>query len=362
MDILVGLQFGDEAKGRIIDYITKNCYSAVARWAGGANCGHSIVVNGDKIVLHLLPSAVLHPQVNLYMGSQMVICPDTLLQEIQDLENRGLRIRHRLFIAHNAHLVLPKHKILDAERESGLNPIGTTKKGIGPAYEDKVARRGARMEDLAMYGYSSLSQCVYNDIPERIENEANVLFEGAQGTFLDIDHGTYPYFTSSNTIAASACVSFGVAPWKIRQVIGVTKAYCTRVGNGPFDTELTNSVGEHIRNVGQEYGSTTGRPRRCGWLDADILKKAVLINGITRLALTKLDVLTGLPHISIKCNNGGLLTLPGWTEDISWCRNYYDLPDNARDYIDKIESVIGENQGFIEFISVGPERDQMIIR
>ncbi len=417
----VGAQWGDEGKGKIVDWLAPYA-DIVARFQGGNNAGHTLVVDGEKTVLHVVPSGILHEgKVNL-IGPGVVVDPDILLEEIDALIVRGvLKDPSRLRVSGRAHVILPWHTALDKAREAarGKASIGTTGRGIGPAYEDKVARRGIRVADLlhpaslaakldiiaeaknfelseyhgaAKIDVEALKQKAlgwserlgpYVDHTGHILDRAlragkSVLFEGAQGTFLDIDHGTYPFVTSSNCVAGAVCTGSGVGPTKIDRVLGITKAYTTRVGAGPFPTEDHGEGGDALRKAGNEFGATTGRPRRCGWFDAVVLREAVTVNGITDLAINKLDILSGMAEIPIATTykiDGKLTeyfpmtldeveraepiyeTLPGWSEDVTGVRRMEDLPDNARRYIDRIETLV-EVQA--SFISVGPGRDEII--
>ncbi len=421
--VAVGAQWGDEGKGKIVDWLAPRA-DLVARFQGGNNAGHTLVVDGEKTILHVVPSGILHPgSVNL-IGPGVVIDPAILLKEIEALTERGiLRDPSRLRLSGRAHVILEWHRALDGAREdaAGEDAIGTTKRGIGPAYEDKVARRGIRVADLLqpetlrdkldriataknfeltkLYGAEPVDvdalerDCVewgrrlqpYVDHTGRILDVAlregkSVLFEGAQGTFLDIDHGTYPFVTSSNCVAGAVCTGSGVGPTRIDRVLGITKAYTTRVGGGPFPTELEDAMGEKLRQAGSEFGATTGRPRRCGWLDAVMLREAVTVNGITHLAINKLDILSGFEEIQVavqyridgKLTNDFPMTLdeleraepvyesrPGWREDVSGVREYAELPGNARRYIEYIERLLDVPAAFI---SVGPGRDATIAR
>ena len=419
----VGAQWGDEGKGKIVDWLARRA-DLVARFQGGNNAGHTLVVDGETTILHVVPSGILHSaSVNL-IGPGVVIDPAILLSEIAALTERGiLRDPSRLRVSGRAHVILPWHLALDGAREAaaGEAAIGTTKRGIGPAYEDKVARRGLRVADLLQpdslrakidriaeaknfelvefYHAEAIdvdaleAQCVewgrelgpYVDHTGRILDVAlregkSVLFEGAQGTFLDIDHGTYPFVTSSNCVAGAVCTGSGVGPTRIDRVLGITKAYTTRVGSGPFPTELDDAVGERLRTAGNEFGATTGRPRRCGWLDAVMLREAVTVNGMTDLAINKLDILSGMGELQIatqyridgKLTRDFPMTLdeleaaepvfesqPGWTEDVSDIREYDDLPGNARRYIETIERLVDVPAAFV---SIGAGRDATIAR
>ena len=420
--VAVGAQWGDEGKGKIVDWLAPRA-DLVARFQGGNNAGHTLVVEGEKTVLHVVPSGILHPaSVNL-IGPGVVVDPVVLLEEMDALTERGiLRDPSRLRVSGRAHVILPWHTALDKAREEAAKgrAIGTTGRGIGPAYEDKVARRGIRVADLLhtesllgrleriaeaknfeltqYYKWDPINvaelhaQAVewgrrlepYVDHTGRLLDRAlregkSVLFEGAQGTFLDIDHGTYPFVTSSNCVAGAVCSGSGVGPTKIDRVLGITKAYTTRVGGGPFPSEDEGEVGERLRQAGDEFGATTGRPRRCGWLDVVMLREAVTVNGFTDLAINKLDVLAGfeeLPVVTAYRIDGKLThdfpmtldelrraepvyeTFPGWSEDISGARRVEDLPDTARRYIEAIERLVDVPAALL---SIGPGRDETIV-
>ncbi len=419
--IAVGTQWGDEGKGKIVDLLTPSI-DVVVRYQGGANAGHTMVIGGQRTILHLVPSGILHEQCICIIGNGVVVDPKVLIDEIDGLHQQGyLKDPARLSLSHNAHLVLPYHKLIDQLREEALGSarIGTTGRGIGPAYEDKAGRSGIRAGDLVdpnifrhrleeilpyknrqieMLGGKTfsfdeiadmgeewsrrLAKHVY-DVEEllhkKIKNGSNILFEGAQGTALDVDHGTYPFVTSSNTVAGAACCGAGIGPTMIDDVLGITKAYTTRVGNGPFPTELHDEVGEHLQEHGKEFGSTTGRKRRCGWFDAVVVRHAARVNGLTMLALTKLDVLSGLKSIKI-CTGyhiGDKVVddfpasfskfediipiyeeMPGWEDDISEKRELGDLPTSAKNYVNRIEELIGVP---ISLLSVGSERSAHIL-
>lgn len=421
--IVVGTQWGDEGKGRVIDNLAGQS-QMVVRFQGGDNAGHTIVTDDGEFKFHLLPSGILYPHVIAVIGNGVVISPRVLCEEIDRLKARGYSVEN-LRISVNAHLIMPYHILLDAANETmlGRRKIGTTKRGIGPAYTDKAARLGIRVQDIAdakilrqkldtaIGVKNDLLEKVYNspgvdpfEVRERYEQYADklapyiadtsllidkalkrgesVLFEGAQGTLLDIDHGTYPFVTSSNPIAGAACVGAGVGPTRIDEVIGVCKAYTTRVGEGPFPTELSGDLEDHFVKKGGEFGTTTGRQRRCGWLDLVILKYAVRLNGLTGLAVTKLDVLSGLdrievcsmyeheydshkdnyvdfpPHQSIFYHCAPVYeTMPGWHDDISGARKLSDLPPEARDYLKLIEEEAGVP---IKSVSVGPGREEIV--
>ncbi|MCB9604259.1 MAG: adenylosuccinate synthase [Sandaracinus sp.] len=412
--VVVGAQWGDEGKGKIVDLLTPFA-EVVVRYAGGANAGHTLVVRGEKIVLHLVPSGILHPGQECIVGQGCVVDPGTLLEEIDLLEERGISTKNRLWVADRAHVVMPHHKLVDGLREQADPKIGTTKRGIGPAYEDKVGRVGLRIGDLVRPGLEAKVAANLASWSARIESlggttpsaaeitatllahgerlrpyvadgarragdavarGAKVLLEGAQGTMLDIDYGTYPFVTSSSATSGGACTGGGVPPTRIERVIGIAKAYATRVGGGPFPTELHGEAGEALRQAGAEFGATTGRPRRCGWLDVPALRFAARVNGMTSIALTKLDVLTGMPTLQLANGyrlDGELLdeppfeglervepvyeSHPGWTEDLSGCRTKEELPANARAYLARIEELVGCPIGIV---SVGPDRDQTI--
>jgi len=421
--VVVGTQWGDEGKGRIIDNLAEKS-QMVVRFQGGNNAGHTIVNEQGEYKFHLIPSGILYAHVTAVIGNGVVVDPRVLCGELDTLRQRGVSADN-LRLSGNAHLIMPYHILLDAAHETqlGKRKIGTTKRGIGPAYTDKAARLGIRVQDLldkkilrqkldtAIGEKNDLLEKVYNSpgvdrfevmeqyaeyadrlnpyiadtsllIDKALRRDEQVLFEGAQGCLLDIDHGTYPFVTSSNPIAGAACVGAGVGPTKINEVTGVCKAYTTRVGEGPFPTELTNELGDHLVNQGNEYGTTTGRKRRCGWLDLVILKYAVRLNGLTGLAITKLDVLSGLDQIKV-CSmyeyqhdghnenfvdfpshqsvfyhcNPVYQTLPGWKEDISGVRKLADLPREARDYLDLIAEEAGV---LVKMVSVGPGRDELV--
>ena len=420
--VVVGLQYGDEGKGKITDVLSaKSDY--VVRFQGGDNAGHTVYAGEEKFVLHLLPSGVLQCKGKCIIANGVVVNPKAFLKEIGQIEEKGMRTDH-VFISRRAHVIMPYHILLDTyrEEEEGGTQIGTTKKGIGPCYEDKIARVGIRMVDLLnpevlaekikknLKTKNSLFQKyfekskldfdeIYNEflalgetlkdrivdteveLNQAIHDGKNILFEGAQAAMLDIDFGTYPYVTSSSPTTGGVCSGAGVPPTSLENLIGVAKAYTTRVGNGPFPTELNDEIGEEMRKVGNEFGATTGRPRRCGWLDLVSLKHATMINGINNLVITKLDVLSGMPTLRIatkyKTEDGKIIDyftssttklykyepmyeeLEGWTEDITNARTYDELPDNAKKYIEFIEKHLGIN---VYLVSVGPERTQNIIR
>lgn len=420
--VVVGLQYGDEGKGKITDVLSaKSDY--VVRFQGGNNAGHTVYVRDEKFVLHLLPSGVLQCKGKCIIANGVVVDPKAFVTEIEKLEQKRGRTDH-IFISRRAHVIMPYHILLDTyrEEEQGGVQIGTTKKGIGPCYEDKIARVGIRMIDLLnpeilrekieknlkiknalfekyfekpildvesiYHEYLKIGERLKErivdtelELNEAIKDGKNILFEGAQALMLDIDFGTYPYVTSSSPSTGGVCAGAGVPPTALENLIGVAKAYTTRVGNGPFPTELDNDLGEKIRQVGGEFGATTGRPRRTGWLDLVSLKHACMINGINNLVITKLDVLTGLETLKIatkyKTEDGKIIDyftssttklyqyeavyeeLKGWREDITMARSYDELPENARKYIEFIEEYLGIN---VCLVSVGPERNQNIIR
>ena len=426
--VVVGTQWGDEGKGKIVDWLTDHA-EGVVRFQGGHNAGHTLVIGGRKTALQLIPSGIMRPGVKCYVGNGVVVDPAHLLAEIQRLEGLGLDVRSRLFISEACPLILPMHVALDVAREarregSAGGKIGTTGKGIGPAYEDKVARRALRVQDLkhpqrlaaklaelvelhnaeltTVLGASPLEmqpmldaalvaaeqlRPLMADVGYRLHNAhlagSNLLFEGAQGTLLDIDHGTYPYVTSSNCVAGNAAAGSGVGPGMLHYVLGITKAYTTRVGGGPFPTELPidepGTVGHLLSTVGQERGTVTGRARRCGWLDAAALKRSIIINGVSGLCITKLDVLDGLPEIQV-CVGYRLgaqtldvlpldaddiahcqpiyETLPGWAETTAGLTNWEQLPLNARRYLERVQTLIGAP---IDMVSTGPDRVHTIL-
>jgi adenylosuccinate synthase len=418
---VLGAQWGDEGKGKIVDLLTPR-FSIVGRYQGGHNAGHTVYVSGRKFVLHLIPSGILHPGVTCIIGNGVVVDPNALFAELDELLGMGVDVGGRLIVSDKAHLILPYHRELDvlAEARRGEQKIGTTSRGIGPAYEDKIGRRGIRIGDLADQSASgSLVTAVRENVAARnrlvgnaemrwedvladlrrawtrlqplvrdtslfLHNEIRagkrVLFEGAQGTLLDIDHGTYPFVTSSNSTAGGAATGLGVGPGAIGTVLGVAKAYTTRVGGGPLPTELTGELGERLRETGQEYGASTGRPRRCGWYDAVAVRYAARVNGLHALAITKLDVLDGLDRLEIctayRCGDETLMempsdlaqlsacepiyeTMPGWSEPTKGITRFEDLPPNARDYVARLEETSGVAAAII---STGSDRDHTIIR
>jgi adenylosuccinate synthase len=415
---VLGAQWGDEGKGKIVDLLTPN-FSIVGRYQGGHNAGHTVYANGRKFVLRLLPSGILHAGITCVIGNGVVVDPTALFEEIDELGRAGIAMGDRLHVSDKAHLILPYHKELDrlSEARRGERKIGTTSRGIGPAYEDKIARRGIRVGDLA--NPAALEEAVRHNvearnrlIPESTMDWRQVLddlarawtrmaplvtdvslflakaraagkaimFEGAQGTLLDIDHGTYPYVTSSNATIGGVCTGLGVGPRAIDTVLGVAKAYTTRVGEGPLPTELTGEIGERLRESGQEFGAVTGRPRRCGWYDAVAVRYAVRVNGLDALALTKLDVLDSLPELQVctayRCGNTTLTempgdvaqlaactpiyeTIPGWKTPTRGIRSYDALPREARAYVARLEEITGVPAAIV---STGSGREETILR
>ncbi len=419
--VVIGTQWGDEGKGKIVDWLTDHA-RGVVRFQGGHNAGHTLVVNGKKTVLRLIPSGILREGVECFIGNGVVLSPEALLKEIDELETAGVNVATRLKIAEGCPLILPYHVALDLAREAakGAGKIGTTGRGIGPAYEDKVARRALRVIDLfdrdafaaklkenvdyynfQLTQYFKVEPVSYEAIleqtmllAERIKpmvadvsrtlydlNQADVplLFEGAQGTLLDIDHGTYPFVTSSNCVAGAAAPGAGVAPQMLNYVLGIVKGYTTRVGSGPFPTEQDNEIGAFLAKRGNEFGSVTGRPRRCGWFDAAALKRSIQINGVSGLCVTKLDVMDGLEEIKLcvgyildgkqvdilpfgsdavsKCQPV-YETLPGWSESTFGAKRWEDLPANAQAYLTRIADVCGAP---VDIVSTGPDREETIV-
>ncbi len=416
IDILLGLQWGDEGKGKIVDAISPG-YDIIARFQGGPNAGHSLEFNNIKHVLHLIPSGIFRPEKLNIIGNGVVIDPSVFKKEIENLGPSVDELVKRLIISARANLILPGHRILDAayEYSRGFTKIGSTLKGIGPAYTDKVGRNGLRTGEIFRTDFRDLynkhlkdhlallknfdfmfdldeyeagwfegievlkkfriinTEYLINDLTSKGKK---MLAEGAQGTMLDVDFGSYPFVTSSNTISAGACTGLGISPKKVGEVFGIFKAYCTRVGSGPFPTELNDETGNTLRNIGHEFGSTTGRPRRCGWLDIPALKYAIMINGVTQLFMTKSDVLSGFETVKVctaylsdgrECreipfNNSPLEPvyneLPGWKENISGIREYGRLPENLKKYIKFIEDQTGIP---VTMVSVGPDREETII-
>lgn len=418
LDVVLGLQWGDEGKGKIVDVLTPG-YDAVARFQGGPNAGHSIYFGDKSFVLHTVPSGIFRPDTCNLIGNGVVIDPVILLEEIHAIEKMGIDVRSKLFISKRAHLILPTHRLLDAasERAKGDKKVGTTGKGIGPAYTDKIARNGLRAGDMLLPDFTERYEALaaahmsHKDMPSQVDSSAwmnavkeltetmrdnivdgeivvnewlrqgkRILAEGAQGSLLDIDFGSYPYVTSSNTLCAGACTGLGVAPTHIGKVYGIFKAYCTRVGAGPFPTELNDETGEHLRKLGHEFGATTGRPRRCGWLDLVALKHAIMLNGATSLIMMKSDVLDGFETIKVcvayRTKDGSTLDyfpmyadeqelvpvykeFKGWCADTTACRTYEELPEQLKEYIRFIEK---ETSVSVDIVSVGPNRDNTIVR
>ena len=422
--VVVGSQWGDEGKGKITDLLSEEA-DIIVRYQGGCNAGHTVVKGDEQYIFHLIPSGILHEGVKCLIGNGVVVDPQSLLQEIESLKKKNIEIDGNLLIDFKAHIVLPYHKSLDEIKETkrGKNKIGTTKRGIGPAYVDKIARIGIRMIDLIdekslskklennlneknsifekLYGlkisnqekkdivkkyreYGQLLKKYVTDISlylnQAIDEDKKILFEGAQGTLLDIDHGTFPYVTSSNPIAGGACIGTGVGPTKIDRVMGITKAYTTRVGRGPFPTEMQGELEEYIRQKGGEFGATTGRPRRCGWFDAILVNYAVRINGMDSMVITKIDVLSDFDKIKICTSykyNGKMIKefpvdletlqkcipvyeeMEGWKGNISQITKYKDLPQQLKAYISRIEELVRTK---VVIVSVGPKRSQTIIR
>jgi adenylosuccinate synthase len=427
--VVVGTQWGDEGKGKIVDWLTDHA-QGVVRFQGGHNAGHTLIIGGKKTILRLIPSGIMRADVACYIGNGVVLSPEALFKEIEELETAGLDVRRRLFISEAATLILPYHVAIDQAREArrGASKIGTTGRGIGPAYEDKVGRRALRVQDLfapaafaerlrdnldfhnfvltqylgaaavdfeqtldAMLGYAERLAPMVTDVSRRLydENAAgrNLLFEGAQGTLLDIDHGTYPFVTSSNCVAGAAAAGAGVGPQKLHYILGITKAYCTRVGAGPFPSELYDAdnpqrqeaIGVTLANVGKEFGSVTGRPRRTGWLDAAALRRSIQINGVSGLCMTKLDVLDGLDEVKLcvgyKVDGKDADLLPRGASEVARCEPIYEtfggwkestigitqwdqLPANAQAYLSRVQEVAGVP---IDMVSTGPDRDETIL-
>lgn len=421
--VVLGTQWGDEGKGKIVDLLTEDA-NYVVRYQGGHNAGHTLVIDGEKTVLHLIPSGILRSNVKCIIGNGVVLSPDALLKEMTALEARDIPVRERLFLSEACPLILPYHLALDAAREAALGKkaIGTTGRGIGPAYEDKVARRGLRVGDLfdkaafaeklktvmALHNFqlehyyqvapvsyeetlatvmaqADLLTSMVIDVTQELDDARKrgdkIMFEGAQGTLLDIDHGTYPYVTSSNTTAGGVAAGSGFGPRHLGYILGIAKAYCTRVGSGPFPTELDDEIGEFLGVKGHEFGATTGRKRRCGWFDAVAMRRAVQINSLSGFCLTKMDVMDGLSEIKIcigyQLPDGSVLdvspmaadayenitpiyeTLPGWTESTFGAKSIDALPQTALDYIKRIEELTGVP---VDIISTGPDRNETIIK
>ncbi len=420
--VLVGAQWGDEGKGKLVDFLSSNA-QMVVRFQGGNNAGHTLVVEGEETIFHLVPSGALNPETICAIGNGVVIDPIVLIEELDYLEEKGLLDnKDRILISDRASIIMPYHKVQDkaGEKKKGKSAIGTTGRGIGPTYSDKIARHGIRahhlldmdrlarrlelvLEEKNLYlkhvldertftadeiieefkGYAEKLKGYIGNVSMAITEAAkegkSVLYEGAQGALLDIEHGTYPFVTSSNTISGAACTGSGVGPLLIDRVLGISKAYTTRVGEGPFPTELEDEIGKKLRDVGAEYGATTGRPRRCGWLDGFALAYSARINGLSDLAVTKMDVLTGIDPIKIcvgyKCGDETLEDfppdleiladcepvleeIPGWTEDITGARKLSDLPENAINYLKKMEEISGVK---VSLVSVGKDREETIV-
>jgi adenylosuccinate synthase len=422
LDLLLGLQWGDEGKGKIVDVLTKN-YDIIARFQGGPNAGHTLKFDGIKHVLHTIPSGIFHPSAQNLVGNGVVIDPVIFQKELENLDKFEIDYSQSLLISRKAHIILPTHRLLDAasEKAKGAKKIGSTLKGIGPTYMDKTGRNGIRIGDLEFpnwktkyrelankheelisfykvnltYDLQALESDFFDSIDFIIDklhfvdsesvladaqrDQKKILAEGAQGSLLDIDFGTYPFVTSSNTTAAGACTGLGVAPNKIKDVFGIFKAYTTRVGSGPFPTELFDDIGEKIAKVGHEFGATTGRPRRCGWLDLVALKYTVRVNGVTQLMMMKGDVLSGIDTLKICTNyeyrgefishlpfsldkeyiNPKYIEMEGWQEDITNCTSYDELPSQLKEYVTFIENYL---ETPVRLVSVGPDRKQTIFR
>jgi len=420
--VIIGTQWGDEGKGKIVDLLTEDV-AAVARFQGGHNAGHTLVIDGEKTVLHLIPSGILHDGVHCLIGNGVVISLGALILEASKLIESGIPVYDRLRISSGCPIILPSHEALDAAKEKKLggSKIGTTGRGIGPVYEDKVARRALRISDLLdaeklssklkvileyhnflLKNYYRVDELIFDEIYNNLlaqretvlpliddisrtledlqKQKKNILFEGAQGVFLDIDHGTYPYVTSSNTVAAAASIGTGLGPKDLTHILGIVKAYTTRVGSGPFPTELFDEAGEHLGKVGVEFGATTGRPRRCGWFDLIALKRSIRNSSITSLCVTKLDVLDGLSIIKIcigyELDGKEIEDFPldvslldkcipiykvfsGWQDSTIGVTEYSNLPENARNYLEWIESELNTP---IDIVSTGPDREQTIIK
>ncbi len=420
--VIIGTQWGDEGKGKIVDIIASQS-DVVARYQGGSNAGHTVVVGDKQYILHLIPSGILHKNCQCVIGNGLVVDPEELEKEIQEIESMGFSVRDRLFLSECAHMVLPYHRLLDVAQEKlrGKGKIGTTGRGIGCTYSDKVTRVGLRLGDLRSEKtirekvqvmaefYEPMFEHVYHEkipstdevigkllelapiltpmivdsvswINERAEAGKKILIEGAQGVMLDIDHGTYPFVTSSNPSPGGVCAGLGLAPKKINRIAGVSKAYTTRVGEGPFPSEFEEEFGEKIRKEGAEYGATTGRPRRCGWFDAPVVRRSVTLGGMDEIVLTKLDVLDKLETIKIATHyivDGHTISmypsylspdsevevvyedLPGWQTPTTGCRAYENLPENAKHYIERIEALLGIP---ISVVSLGADREETILR
>lgn len=420
IDVLLGLQWGDEGKGKIVDYLAPQ-YDIVARFQGGPNAGHTLKFGGQKFVLHTIPSGIFRDGLRNLIGNGVVLDPITLARELKALDDVGTKYRDRLFVARKAHLILPTHRFLDlaSENAKGKEKIGSTLRGIGPTYMDKTGRNGLRVGDIEKPDFRKRYEAlrakhlelasIYPEVGFELENEEEkwfasleslrtlrwvdgeyflhqalekgerVLAEGAQGSMLDVDFGTYPFVTSSNTITAGVCTGLGVSPTRIGEVIGITKAYCTRVGSGPFPTELHDDTGERLRREGAEFGATTGRPRRCGWIDIPQLKYTIMLNGVTRIAITKLDVLNHFAeiraavayqidgqqteHLPFDLCDAGILPVyrdfKGWNQDLAEDTDMDTLPQAALEYVAFLERELGVP---VSMVSVGPERQQLLTR
>jgi adenylosuccinate synthase len=418
VDVILGLQWGDEGKGKIVDYFARN-YNLVARFQGGPNAGHTLYVDGQKVVLHQIPSGIFHPDKTNLIGNGVVLDPVTLKKECEKVAALGFEYKKNLYISERTHLILPTHRALDKASEiaKGSDKIGSTLKGIGPAYMDKTGRNGLRVGDLLDKSFTShyiklrlkhqrlLDSYNFQEdisdwedeffeaiedlrtfnivngeyfINEKIQQGQKVLAEGAQGSMLDVDFGTFPFVTSSNTISAGVCTGLGIAPQKIREVFGVSKAYCTRVGSGPFPTELHDEMGELLRTTGSEFGATTGRPRRCGWIDLVALQFACMVNGVTQIIMTKTDILDAIPELKV-CNgykidgqeknyvpfqmnkvhiDPAYKSFDGWQTDITSINNYDLLPKKLTQYVDYINDFLKVP---VKYISNGPGRDQIVV-
>ncbi|TWI83716.1 adenylosuccinate synthetase [Lacibacter cauensis] len=417
VDVILGLQWGDEGKGKIVDFFAPN-YDVIARFQGGPNAGHTLYVNGTKVVLHQIPSGIFHKGIVNLIGNGVVLDPVTLKKECEKVAAMGVDVRENLFIAERTNIIVPTHRALDkaAELAKGDEKIGSTLKGIGPAYMDKTGRNALRVGDLLDPEFNKLYEKLkakhlqllgnYNFsedisewekeffeavefvktlnivngeyfINEKIDEGKKVLAEGAQGSMLDVDFGTFPFVTSSNTISAGVSTGLGVAPNKIREIIGITKAYCTRVGSGPFPTELFDATGEELRKIGNEFGATTGRPRRCGWIDLVALKFACMVNGITQIVMTKADVLDSFTELEVctayNVNGKETKQIPfeiskvkiepvykafsGWSKPITECKTWADFPEQMNDYLAFINNYLGVD---VKYVSNGPGRDQII--
>jgi adenylosuccinate synthase len=416
VDVILGLQWGDEGKGKIVDYFAKN-YDVIARFQGGPNAGHTLYVNDKKVVLHQIPSGIFHSNKINLIGNGVVLDPVTLRKECDAVAALGCDYRSNLFISERTHLILPTHRALDkaSEVSKGNDKIGSTLKGIGPAYMDKTGRNGLRVGDLLDKNFTTqyiklrlkhqrlLDNFNFNEditpweeeffeaveflktlnivngeyfINEKIRSGKKVLAEGAQGSMLDVDFGTFPFVTSSSTVSAGVCSGLGIAPQHIKEVIGITKAYCTRVGGGPFPTELLDATGDFLRNAGNEFGSTTGRPRRCGWIDLVALNFACMINGVTQIVMTKADILDSMEELKVcksyKVDGNEITTVPfqmnrlqiesvyqsfaGWNSDISKIKDYDSMPEKMKEYINFINNYLGVP---VKYISNGPGREQI---